>query len=114
MTVLGWIQILVFAGIVAALVLPLGAYMTQVFEGERTFLTPVVAPVERLLYRLAGIDPGREQSWVDLRSGDAGAQPRRLSCGLRAAAAPARPTASTPRAWDRSLPTWPSTRRSAS
>ena len=64
MTVLGWIQILVFAGIVAALVLPLGAYMTRVFAGERTLLSPVVAPVERLLYRLAGIDAEREQPWA--------------------------------------------------
>jgi K+-transporting ATPase ATPase A chain len=64
MTVPGWMQILVLAGIVAALVLPLGLYMTRIFEGERTLLAPVLGPVERLLYRLGGIDAGREQSWA--------------------------------------------------
>jgi K+-transporting ATPase ATPase A chain len=64
MTVPGWMQILVLAGIVAALVLPLGLYMTRIFAGERTLLAPVLGPVERLLYRLGGIDAGREQSWA--------------------------------------------------
>ena len=46
MTVIGWIQILLFCAIVAAIVTPLGAYMTRVFNGERTFLSPVLRPVE--------------------------------------------------------------------
>ena len=46
MTVIGWIQILLFCAIVAALVVPLGWYMTRVFNGERTFLSPVLRPVE--------------------------------------------------------------------
>jgi len=64
MTVNGWIQILVFCTIIIALVAPLGAYMTRVFNGERTFLSPVLRPVEVALYRVAGIDEGREQHWV--------------------------------------------------
>ena len=54
MTLNGWIQILVFCAIVVALVKPLGWYMTRVFNGERTFLSPVLRPVEIGLYRLRG------------------------------------------------------------
>ena len=43
---------------------PLGRYMARVFEGERTFLTPVLGPVERGLYRISGIDETREQHWI--------------------------------------------------
>lgn len=64
MTVNGWIQILIFCAIIVALVAPLGAYMTHVFSGERTLLSPVLRPVEVALYRVAGIDERREQHWV--------------------------------------------------
>jgi K+-transporting ATPase ATPase A chain len=64
MTVNGWIQILIFCAIIVALVAPLGAYMTRVFNGERTLLSPVLRPVEVALYRVAGIDERREQHWV--------------------------------------------------
>ncbi len=64
MTINGWIQIIIYCAIVVALVKPLGWYMTRVFNGERTFLTPVLRPVEAALYRIAGIDPGREQHWL--------------------------------------------------
>jgi K+-transporting ATPase ATPase A chain len=64
MTVDGWIQILIFCAIIVALVEPLGAYMTRVFNGERTFLSPILRPVEIALYRVAGIDENREQHWV--------------------------------------------------
>jgi potassium-transporting ATPase potassium-binding subunit len=64
MTVNGWLQIALFCGVIILLVKPLGAYMTHVFAGERTFLSPALAPVERGLYRLAGVDAKAEQSWV--------------------------------------------------
>jgi K+-transporting ATPase ATPase A chain len=64
MTVIGWVQILLYCAIVAALVTPLGWYLTRVFNGERTFLAPVLQPVEAALYRLAGVDPAREQHWL--------------------------------------------------
>ncbi len=64
MTLTGWLQIAVMFLIVLALTKPLGLYMARFFEGERTFLTPVVAPVERVIYRFSGVDPEREQSWV--------------------------------------------------
>jgi K+-transporting ATPase ATPase A chain len=64
MTVIGWVQILLYCAIVLALVQPLGWYMTRVFNGERTFLAPVLRPVETALYRVAGVDPAREQHWL--------------------------------------------------
>ena len=64
MTVIGWIQIVLFCAIVVALVKPLGWYMTRVFNGERTFLSPVLRPVERGLYRVGGVDEKREQHWL--------------------------------------------------
>ena len=65
MTIVGWIQIALFSAIVVALAAPLGAYMTRVFTGEKTLLSPVLRPVERGLYRLAGIEETREQGWLD-------------------------------------------------
>ena len=64
MTLNGWIQIAIYFVVLTALVVPLGRYMARIFEGERTFLTPVLGPVERGLYRLAGVDETREQHWI--------------------------------------------------
>ena len=64
MTIIGWIQILLYCAIVVALVKPLGAYMTHVFKGERTWLSPVLRPVERAIYWAGGVDEKREQSWL--------------------------------------------------
>ncbi|QCO05101.1 potassium-transporting ATPase subunit KdpA [Azospirillum argentinense] len=64
MTVSGWIHILLFAALVAAVARPLGGYMTRLFNGERTLLSPLLGPVERGLYRLAGVDAKAEQHWV--------------------------------------------------
>ena len=64
MTINGWIQIAIFCAIVIALVKPLGGYMTRVFSGERTFLSPVLRPIENALYRTAGVDPKSEQHWL--------------------------------------------------
>jgi potassium-transporting ATPase potassium-binding subunit len=64
MTVIGWIQIIIYCAVIVAITPLLGAYMTRVFSGERTFLSPVLRPVERGLYAISGIDERREQSWV--------------------------------------------------
>ena len=64
MTFNGWLQILIYIGILLLLVKPLGGYMTRVFTGERTFLSFVLRPVERGLYRLAGTDEREEQHWT--------------------------------------------------
>ncbi len=64
MTANGWIQIAIYFALLTLLVVPLGRYMARVFEGERTFLSPVLRPVEGLLYRAAGVDETREQHWI--------------------------------------------------
>jgi len=64
MTPIGWFQILLFCAIIAALATPLGWYMTRVFNGERTFLSPILRPVEVALYWIGGVDEKREQHWV--------------------------------------------------
>ena len=57
------VQPLVLLAAVAALTPPLGAHIARVMSGERTFLEPVLGPVERLVYRSLGVGPDREQSW---------------------------------------------------
>ena len=64
MTVIGWFQILLFCAIIVALTKPLGWYMTRVFNGERTFLSPVLRPIEVAIYWIGGVDERREQHWV--------------------------------------------------
>lgn len=64
MTAIGWAQIVLFCLVIAALARPLGGYMTRVFAGEHVFLSPVLRPVEALLYKLGGVDEKREQHWI--------------------------------------------------
>ena len=64
MTVIGWIQIILYCAIIVALVKPLGWYMTRVFNGERTLLSPILRPVEAGLYWIGGVDEKREQHWL--------------------------------------------------
>ena len=64
MTVNGWLQIALSCALLVLLTKPLGGYMTRVFTGERTFLSPVLHKLERGLYRLSGVDEAREQHWV--------------------------------------------------
>ena len=64
MTLNGWVQIALYFVVLTALVVPLGRFMARVFEGERTFLSPVFRPVEAGLYRAAGVDETREQHWL--------------------------------------------------
>jgi len=65
MTSNGWVQILVFLVLILAVTKPLGVFMTRVFNGERTFLDPVLRPIERLLYRATGVDENREMDWKE-------------------------------------------------
>ena len=64
MTITGWIQIALFSVIVILITRPFGGYMTRVFAGERTFLSPVLRPVERAVYWLCGVDEREEQHWL--------------------------------------------------
>jgi potassium-transporting ATPase potassium-binding subunit len=64
MTANGWIQIALFSVIIIAITRPMGGYMYRVFEGERTFLHPLLRPVERAVYWCCGVDEKREQHWL--------------------------------------------------
>jgi len=64
MTLVGWLQIGLMFVAVLLIVKPLGLYMARVFEGQRTFLSPVLAPVESVFYASSGVDPKREQGWL--------------------------------------------------
>src|SRR5476651_2172820 len=64
MTFNGWLQIALYCVLLLLLTKPLGAYMTRVFNGERTPLSPVIGPLERGLYRVSGVDETQEQHWV--------------------------------------------------
>jgi K+-transporting ATPase ATPase A chain len=64
MTIGGWVQIALFSVIVILITRPLGGYMTRVFAGERTFLSPIFRPVERAVYRCCGVDEKEEQHWL--------------------------------------------------
>jgi K+-transporting ATPase ATPase A chain len=59
------IQVGLFSVLVTIISVPLGLYMARVFAGERTFLDPVMGPIERLIYRVCGVHPGNEQTWVE-------------------------------------------------
>ncbi len=64
MTLLGWLQIAAFCGIIVVLTPFVGDYMTRVFTGERTWLSPVLRPVERAIYWAGGVDESKEQHWL--------------------------------------------------
>ena len=64
MTAIGWVQILLYCAIIVAIVPLLGAYMTRVFGGERTFLSPLLRPVEVAIYKVAGVNESNEQHAV--------------------------------------------------
>ncbi|HEX2695735.1 MAG TPA: potassium-transporting ATPase subunit KdpA, partial [Acidobacteriota bacterium] len=66
MDIFGWVQLALFLGILFLVTKPLGLYLVRVLEPEgKTWLDGPVKPVERLLYRVLSIDPGREQNWKE-------------------------------------------------
>jgi K+-transporting ATPase ATPase A chain len=65
MTLNGWLQILVFLALIFAVTKPLGVFMARVFAREKTFLDPVLRPIERLLYRVTGVDETHEMRWTE-------------------------------------------------
>src|SRR6266536_1202409 len=64
MTLNGWLQILMFFALVLAVTKPLGLYMAHCFNREKTFLDPVLRPIERLIYKLTPVDETREMRWT--------------------------------------------------
>ncbi len=65
MTANGWLQIFFFLLIVLLITKPLGVFMTRVFNREKTFMDPVLRPIERVLYRLTGVDENHEMRWTE-------------------------------------------------
>ena len=65
MTLNGWLQILLFFAVILLLTKPLGLFMAHVFNREMTFLDPVLRPIERLIYKLTGVDEDREMRWTE-------------------------------------------------
>ena len=65
MTANGWFQIAVFLALILAVTKPMGVFLARVFNRERTFMDPVLRPVERLLYRLTGVDEDHEMRWTE-------------------------------------------------
>src|ERR1017187_10600988 len=59
----GWLQYAIFSAILLASVRPVGIYLARVLEGERTWLDPVLRPIERLIYKLSGIKADKEMNW---------------------------------------------------
>ena len=58
-----WLQTILFFVVLLALVKPLGSFMAKVFQGERTFLSPILTPCEQLIYRISGVKPEDEMGW---------------------------------------------------
>ena len=65
MTANGWFQIFFFFALVLLATKPLGVFMARVFNGERTFLDPVLRPIEKLIYRTTGVEEGHEMRWTE-------------------------------------------------
>ena len=65
MTANGWLQIGIYLLVLLAITKPMGVFMARVFAGEKTFLDPALRPIERLLYRITGIDDKREMDWKE-------------------------------------------------
>ncbi|MGD0205692.1 MAG: potassium-transporting ATPase subunit KdpA [Dehalococcoidia bacterium] len=64
MTLSGWLQVAVLFVAVLAVTKPLGLCMARVFRGERTWLSPVLRPIKKAIYRASGVDERREQGWL--------------------------------------------------
>jgi K+-transporting ATPase ATPase A chain len=63
MNLYSWLQLVLYLAVLLLLAKPLGAFMAKVYQGERTFLDPVLGPVERFMYRLAGVKPDEDMNW---------------------------------------------------
>src|SRR6202140_757769 len=65
MTANGWLQIFLVLAVVFVVTKPLGIFMARVFNREKTFLDPILRPIERLVYRLSGVDEKHEMRWTE-------------------------------------------------
>jgi potassium-transporting ATPase potassium-binding subunit len=69
MNFFSWLQLIFYMVVLIALAKPLGTFMARIYQGERTFLDPVLRPVEKLIYRLSGVHPDEEMNWKDYAIG---------------------------------------------
>ena len=65
MTLNGWLQILLFFVVILAITKPLGVFMAHVFNREKTFLDPLLRPVERVIYKVTRVDEQHEMHWTE-------------------------------------------------
>ena len=65
MSINGWLQIAIFLALILLVTKPMGVFMTRVFNRERTFMDPVLRPIERVLYRMTGVDENHEMRWTE-------------------------------------------------
>jgi K+-transporting ATPase ATPase A chain len=63
MNIYSWLQLIFYIVVLIALAKPLGSFMARVYQGQRTFLDPVLGPVERFIYRISGVNPGEDMNW---------------------------------------------------
>ena len=63
MNIYSWIQIVLYLVVLILLAKPLGSFMAKVYQGERTFLDPILGPIERLIYRLSGVKADEDMDW---------------------------------------------------
>jgi len=63
MNIFSWLQLIFYMVVLIALAKPIGTFMARVYQGEKTFLDPVMRPVEKLIYRLSGVHPDEEMNW---------------------------------------------------
>ena len=63
MNIYSWLQLILYIVVLILLVKPLGSFMARVYQGQRTFLDPVLGPVERFIYRISGVNPGDDMNW---------------------------------------------------
>ena len=66
MTANGWLQIAIFLALILAVTKPMGVFMTRVFNRERTFMDPALRPIERLIYRLTGVDENQPRGVLEV------------------------------------------------
>ena len=64
MTLIGWFQIILFLGVILALTKPFGTFMFNVFEGKKTLISPVFRPLEKLIYKVGGVNEDEEMPWT--------------------------------------------------
>ena len=97
MTANAFLQIGIYLVVLLVLAKPLGGYMARVYEGQPTLLDRLLGPLERLIYRLCGVRPGRGHELEDVRGRDAALQRGRHARRLRAAAPAGRAAAQSRR-----------------